>query len=224
MSRHPLKIRFIDGQHETRCLNITRPCILEGFTMRNGVGDGYGGGIHIESTPVYCSTVDYYHVPTVKNCNIENNRANNILTGVGGGIYDTGSNTRFENCTFQGNTAGEGGGVCHDRSSTIFEKCIFRENQATDVGGGAVAGYYSNEDTGGFIKIINCLFLDNESSDRGGAIRYHQLSPRIWNSTFFGNNAALSGGAFYSTYWLKGPRVRNSIFWGNSPDQNWNAD
>lgn len=222
---------IIDGQNTTRCLNITGPAIIDGFTIRNGSTTGQGGGLYIHSEPKYCSTLDFYHVPKIRNCTIENNVAGSDGYGVGGGLYDGfeiddtykhGSNTQIENCTFEGNSADAGGGVYHLKSSITFEKCIFRDNQAAapgSIGGGAIAGEYNNSDTGGLIYIINCLFDGNSAGNWGGAVATSHVFPQIQNSTFYGNSADISGGAYHGNLNADAPFVRNCIFWNNSPDQ-----
>ena len=148
---------------------------------------------------------------------IENNTAT-----AGGGIYDSESNTKIENCTFRGNTAGTGGAVYHSRSSINFNKCIFYDNESTasgSLGGGAIAGLMNNHTTGGLAYIINCLFYGNVSNSWGGAIATNQVYPRILNSTFYDNYAEIAGGAYHGNYYSDAPFVRNSIFWRNKPDQ-----
>ena len=206
----------------TRCLHITAPCILDGFTIRNGSTAGDGGGMYIDSTPAYCNMLDFYHVPKIRNCAIQNNIGGSDGYGTAGGIYDSESNTEIENCTFEGNQADSGGGVYHFRSSITFNRCVFRENEAVasgSLGGGAIAGEYNNQNTGGLIYIINCLFHDNRADSRGGAISTNIVYPRIRNSTFFNNAAGIAGGAYHGNVNSDAPFVRNCIFWDNTPDQ-----
>jgi predicted outer membrane repeat protein len=181
--------------------------------------------MYIDSTPVYCSTNDFYHVPTIKNCIIENNTATNLGGGgSGGGIYDVESDTEIENCRFKGNTSNAGGAIHHNYSSITIDKCVFQGNQAVSsgwCGGGAIYGLNHNTTTGGLIFITNCLFHENSSDSNGGAICNNQVDPQIWNSTFYGNTAAAgySGGAYFGFNLSDGPYVYNSIFWENTPNQ-----
>jgi hypothetical protein len=184
-----------------------------------------GGGIYIDSTPVYCSMNHFYHVPQIKNCVIENNSTTNLGGGgCGGGIYDVGSDTEIENCEFQGNTSNAGGAIHHNYSSITIDKCVFHGNQAIAsgfCGGGAIYGFYFNQTTGGLTFITNYLFYQNSSVSRGGAICNNQVDPQIWNCTFFGNTAGAiySGGAYYGFHLSDKPYIQNCIFWNNSPDQ-----
>ena len=216
---------IIDGQGVTRCLKITRPCILDGFTIRNGNADGDmgGGGIHIDSAPIYCSTDDFYHVPKIKNCSITDNSAAAPFSS-GGGICDIESNTEIENCVFERNVATAGGAINHAYSSITIDKCLFHDNHAVlggFCGGGAIHGFSRNDTTGGLIYITNSLFYENTSVSRGGAICNNQVDPQIWNCTFYNNAAGegLLGGAYYGYTGSDGPYIYNSIFWENTPDQ-----
>ncbi len=47
------------------------------------------------------------------------------------------------------------------------------------------------------IKIVNCVFRDNHTSQYGGAIACYQASPAITHCRFEGNVADNSGGALY---------------------------
>jgi hypothetical protein len=78
-------LTIIDGQDVTRCLNVTGPCIIDGFRIRNGTTAGNGGGLSIDSTPTYCSTLDFYHVPKIRNCMIDDNTGGSDGYGIGGG-------------------------------------------------------------------------------------------------------------------------------------------
>ena len=88
--------------------NETNNSVLQGFTLQNGTGnsedpDGngsfytYGGGIYCEESS-----------PTIKNCKIENNSANQ---GGGGGVF------------------------CYNASPEIYNS-IISNNNTDDVGGG----------------------------------------------------------------------------------------
>lgn len=104
---------IIDGRSQLRCVYLTNTCVLEGFTLRNGLAqDGAG---------VWCASYD----DVVTGCEI----VTNTTAGGGGGAYG-GS---FQNCTFARNSATAGGGVYGANS---LENCIMADNSAT-VGGGA---------------------------------------------------------------------------------------
>ena len=201
---------IIDGQRLiNRCLIVTRPCVIDGFTVRNAVHSG----MDIDATPVYCSSSDFYHVPIIKNCTIEDN-GTYYMGNYGGGIQDYQSNCQIKNCIFQRNMGGDGGGFRSLGYHYTFENCIFRENQAFNRGGAIdiTNGYSGNDES---LRITNCLFYRNQSEGVGGAIIAYHIPIMILNSTFFGNTAIIQGGAHYGD----GPWAINTIFWGNSPDQ-----
>ena len=125
--KHPT---IIDGRDLVRCMNITQPCTIKGFIIRNGNSAASGGGIYVDSNPVYCPMLDFYHAPIIKNCRILNNTA---VTG--GGIYDNGSDIIIRSCIFRNNSAVTGGAIYHVSSGLTIEECVFSDNEST----GAIA-------------------------------------------------------------------------------------
>ena len=130
--------------------------VLEGFTIRNGIGKlhfGYpmdfreGGGIYISSTSS----------PTIRNCTITGNSAS-----YGGGILSWGPSPTITNCTISNNSVagmagGAGGGIKCSGSPTI-SNCIIAENRAFgDVGHAKGGGIW----TDGFPVITNCTISGN---------------------------------------------------------------
>ena len=202
-------ITLVNGNDSVRCFYITVHAIIDGFNIRRGrASSASGGGIYIDSSPVYCSTSDFYHVAKIRNCTINHNTAELH----GGGINDIESDPVITNCIFLGNYATTGGGMKNWKSSPVIEKCRFEANRATIGGyGGAIYSDYLCYGT-----ITNCIFYLNEASSHGGAIAYHMAYPYITNCTFSKNEAAV-GGAIYTN--TGGPRVKNCIFWDNTPDE-----
>jgi predicted outer membrane repeat protein len=205
-------ITLVNGNDSVRCFNITAHAIIDGFNIRRGrASSANGGGIYIDSSPVYCSMLDFYHVAKIRNCTINQNTAE--LDG--GGIYDLESDPVITNCSFIENSATCGGGIKNWQSSPVIEKCRFEANRSTGQGswgGGAICSDYLCYGT-----ITNCIFYLNESNSRGGAIAYHMAYPYITNCTFSENEAVHSGGAIYAN--TGGPRVKNCIFWDDAPDE-----
>lgn len=144
----------------------------------------------------------------VINCTFTNNRA----AYQGGALFgQPGMELTVENCTFINNTAQDGGASYF----TGAVNCIFIGNGVTKQNpsaghGGAVNGAHYN--------ISNCTFINNTSSDYGGAVdgencenctfinntakyggalcnQYGQVSAE--NCTFINNSASVSGGALY---------------------------
>ncbi len=210
---------IIHGLNSVRCLNISDYCIVDGFTIRNGNPSTLsGGGIYIEGGIRYCSLLDRYYTPTIRNCTIMNNTA----SVAGGGIYILDSDPVISNCTFSGNAATTGGAIYHLSSSPRIWKCIFTGNVSTtpgSLGGGAIGGYSRNLTTEVLVIITNSLFYQNVSGSWGGAISYNQVYPTITNCSFSENLAIIAGGGFHGNMNSTAPRIRNSIFWGNTPDE-----
>jgi len=99
-------------------------CVVTGFTLRNGVMVGFGGGI-------YCNGSS----PTISNCVIIKNTA----TQDGGGIYCESSQLRLVNCIIAANQAGvggAGGGIKCLLSTPFISNCTISGNSAVYSGGG----------------------------------------------------------------------------------------
>ena len=207
--------------------------ILSGFTIINGQAHNGGG--------IYC----IYSSPTISNCTIIGNKANND----GGGIYCDVVSPTIRNCVITGNNADYGGGMSNDNSSPTVTNCRFVDNEAVYWGGGMFNGsgssptvsnssftdneaYYGG---GGMycysiaphLDITNCLFRDNNAANgHGGAMCIDASAQRIAiKSCTFSQNSADSGygGAIYN--YNSHPVVVNSILWDNSDstDEDWDV-
>jgi len=131
-------ITLVNGNDSVRCFYITVHAIIDGFNIRRGrASSANGGGIYIDSPPVYCSTYDFYHVAKIRNCTINQNTAELH----GGGIYDLESDPVITNCIFIGNSAMCGGGIKNWQSSPVIEKCRFKANQSTAPGSWGAVQY-----------------------------------------------------------------------------------
>ena len=202
-------ITIIDGNDKVRCLNVTKPSVINGFTIKNGNTPDYGGGVYIDSSPVYCSMGDWYHTPIIKNCKITGNRA-----GIaGGGVYDIESDSKIVNCTFTENYAANfGGGMYNLDSSPKVTDCLFHTNSSDEDGGGMYNWDSSPTITG-------CIFRDNQARDNGGGIHNGGGSPIMTNCTFISNVAhghidpMGGGGGMNNAY--SSPIVTNCIFLNN---------
>jgi len=139
--------------------NISRDCIIDGFTIEDGNADGpfpnnLGGGIaNIGRFSGNESS------PTIQNCVIQNNTANN-----GRGIYNIGDNggkinPLINNCTFYNQDAGEATAIINNgngsdtTSSAVITNCSFYGNAGAFV----VIGNYNTADA----KIENCIIWGN---------------------------------------------------------------
>ncbi len=124
----------------------TAAAVLEGFTIRGGMGGVVCGGSsptlkgsHITAgatetgAGLFCSGDAF---PLIQDCSIDANTAETY----GGGVRCTwGASPRFERCTISDNFAGLGGGVYFDNdASTAFADCRFSGNDITGRGGSAL--------------------------------------------------------------------------------------
>ena len=66
-------VTTISSNNSVRCLNITRYCEIDGFTIRNGSASS-GAGIYIDSVLV-SRPLGWYLSPRINNCTIRNNVA-----------------------------------------------------------------------------------------------------------------------------------------------------
>ncbi|MBQ4547928.1 MAG: right-handed parallel beta-helix repeat-containing protein [Bacteroidales bacterium] len=96
------------------------------------------------------------------------------------------------------------------RDFAIIRNCIIRNNTATT--------YRSAIEANGYIKVINCLIADNNSSGSNGYSVYLADSTLFVNNTVVNNiNSSNSRAGVY----VSGSKVRiyNSILWGNTSDE-----
>ena len=96
------------------------------------------------------------------------------------------------------------------RDFAIIRNCIIRNNTATT--------YRSAIEANGYIKVINCLIADNNSSGSNGYSVYLADSTLFVNNTVVNNiNSTNSRAGVY----VSGSKVRiyNSILWGNTSDE-----
>lgn len=143
-------------------------CILQGFTIKNGVSN-YGGGICGENNGLFSkATIQYNNITT------------NTAEFFGGGI--SGCLGIIENNTFADNYSTLGGGGAYNCDGTI-QKNLFSKNYATH-GGGAIygcdfliqdnkiIGNSANFNGGGITQcaatIKNNFIIENSSTGRAG--------------------------------------------------------
>ena len=128
----------------------TNATVLDGFTIRNG-----DTGTRGEAGGITCLDVS----PVIQNCIIEQNRSDNLA-----GIYISGGEPQFLDCTISNNHAEDGGGggvFCYDTNAT-FTRCIMNENTATGSGAGVRA------DQGSSVTLIDCQIQDNIGNSSSG--------------------------------------------------------
>lgn len=177
--------------------------------------------------------------PSFQNCIFVGNKA----VGAGGAIGGRSIGVRVVNCTFESNwTSGlqtlslGGGGAIGVSGETQVVGCRFIGNKSLDdfpesVGNGGaldIDGKVADFSTG--VRIVDCEFLDNEASGRGGGayVGIASLIPGyIVNCVFAGNvcrgttlGIGLGGGLYYNS-----GRLVNCTFVNNdAQDPDGNAD
>ncbi len=116
---------------------------------------------------------------------------------------------RFTNVTFDSNTVAAGLGIAYffQAYDVDFLHSKFENNLSS---GGFAAGIYSRgdsilaQDPLNF-RIDSCLFNNNSTVNRGGAVFLNNSSSKIANSDFTNNNANVIGGAIYMVDVTGGP-------------------
>ena len=175
--------------------------ILQGFTLRNGIGndedpDGngsfytYGGGIYCEGSS-----------PLIRDCIIKNNSANE---GGGAGIFCYNASPVFQGCTITENQTDDVGGGFYARtgSSPEFYNCNFFDNTA-EFGAGC---YIRNTSTP---ILTNVIFNQNTANNSGGGIAMKDGVNLVANQVIMVNNDAegLGGGYILMMHLLSFPTV-----------------
>ena len=169
--------------------------VFENLVIRDGRaqftgGLDSGGGIYcVESSP------------TIRNCTF----LQNVADQEGGGLYVRSGEPQVIGCRFVGNAAGKGGGACvfsigvNPPWNPVFDGCRFTSNEAKDIDernfpfgeGGAL--YIENTDT----LIDGCIFQDNHSGVRSGALHSEDQQLELIDCGFEDNSSAI-GGAMYA--------------------------
>lgn len=220
-------ITTVDGQNAVRCFSITKFCEINGLIIKNGDVAAGGGAMYINSTPVYCHTMNSYHTPRIRNCTIWSNSADN-----GGGIYDNASSAHIENCSFLDNSSTFGGAIFSLNACPKIRQSLFIWNQSTAMagnisGGGAIHVQHvcysppCDDPTECPSEITNCLFFENDAENNGGAISLYGRccdlgvpEINVKNCTFTKNEANRGGAVIAYNAWSY---FNNCIFWGDVP-------
>ena len=200
---------IIDANFEGSCFSVVEVggggASIDGFTLRNGVGNSsifwaYGGSIFC-----YLSNVSAY------NCVMEEGV---IEFGDGAAVWVSRDSTMtIEDCTIQNNRilyGYKGGGMYAVGNSDVYIRDTdFLNNTAVQ---GAAGAIYSE---GGILDIIGCRFESHISGSAGGAIECLGGVLRLEDSEFINNQcgsfgaAVLAGGA-------ESVLVDGCLFSGNS--------
>lgn len=188
---------IIDGASKGTVVSFARGepagALLEGFTVKNGVGTkilgleyGFGGGILCIGS-----------APTIRGNIIEQNNADPA-----GGLF------------------GLGGGICaYDGASPTIARNIIRNNRA-ELGGAIFVrnkDIRSAESGMGAATVENNIIHANSAMKGGGVFIGGNSSPRITNNTIADNASEAEGGGIHVDYG-SAPSVTNTILWNNGDD------
>jgi predicted outer membrane repeat protein len=156
--------------------------VIAGLTITNGYGDvneGYyvGGG-------VFC---DANSSPTIKNCLISGNGADEDDVDGGGIACYNSASPHIIDCIITDNKAEWSGGISWYDSTATMEGCIISNNTAGSSGGAMY--FYQDAD----VAISNCTISNNSADNDGGGMCNYQSDPNIVNTILWGNQAGGSG-------------------------------
>ncbi|MDM7916012.1 MAG: right-handed parallel beta-helix repeat-containing protein [Candidatus Eisenbacteria bacterium] len=158
---------FVGGEEPTT--------VLEGITIRNGVGGRAGGAYAINSSP------------TIRGCVFEGNVC---PVGLGGGaIYLDGSSSLIESCKFAKNelrTFVGAGAVCVGSGAATIRNCMFVDNVA-DVSNPPVINGPALHCQFASIVVEDCTFYGNHADPGTGAVWIGRTSAVFHRCTFAGN-------------------------------------
>ncbi|MGD9612636.1 MAG: choice-of-anchor Q domain-containing protein [Kiritimatiellia bacterium] len=211
-------------------------CLAEGFTVRNGDNDGYGGGIVVArgSTVRDCLVVgnrsdaggggiEIYEYATVEGCTIQSN----VASHAGGGIVlYNGTTGVVRNCRIADNVAtgdyANGGGV-YVQFGGMVSNCWIANNRVTATNGEGGGVYMNTQGTGRTGTLVNSVVHGNWAGNRGGGVYsvgpIGTLQPVI-NCTIVSNAAGADGGGVYAYT----TRFINDIVYFNSAPTNANLN
>ncbi|MGQ9621610.1 MAG: right-handed parallel beta-helix repeat-containing protein, partial [Bacteroidales bacterium] len=182
-------------------------CIIENGDVHSFTDyRGYGGAIHANLSNL-----------TISNCMLRNNYAY-----WGGAIFvNKSKNPSISNCYIYNNQSSRGGGgiYCWNNSSSVIQNCIFESNVCLEIsipyysGGGLCAQSYTA------VKIINCTFVNNTTTQANGAgiELYSSNNARVINSVFWGSDNQVY------LHLTNGNTIINSAIQGSVPSGSVNS-
>ena len=181
------------GTNGTRVFNIAvgKTVTISGLTITNGFAQSLGGG----------GIFNDHSTLTLNNCNI----VNNFTTGVGAGIYNTGT-LAINNCSISNNhsiiflgSEGAGGGVYNDGRSGSATITVTNSTISNNDSEGAGGGIYNNGGEGiGMLTVVNSTVNNNSAGYDGGGIYNAGIegseAVTMNNSTLSNNSSGSLGG------------------------------
>ena len=201
--------------------------VVEGFTVRNGSNDNYGGGIYLMTNATLrdclvtrnqgdgAGGIMIYGEALVVGCTIASNQS----SGPGGGVVlYSNSRGRLDRCVIRDNVASSyGGGVWIDQGGAVSNSVI-SENASFEDGGGV---YMTCAGSANQAELVNSVIWGNSAAQNGGGVYaigpIGTLSPVV-NCTIVSNTAGVDGGGAYA--WTT--RFVNDILYYNSAPTNAN--
>lgn len=192
---YPTIQEAIDSSIYGDIIKVATGTYFENITLKNGVAligqdpsNTIIDGNNIDSV-VYSQDCDKYTI--LEGFTITNGYAA-TCAGLGGGMYNCGSNLTIANCVFSFNLARYGGGMYNSRgSSPMITNCTFSDNSADASGGGIFNISVSP-------TITKCTFNGNTAVSRGGGICcVYNVNLKVEDCIFSGNTAVSNvGGGF----------------------------
>lgn len=171
--------------------------IIKRCKFENNIGKSDGGAMYL-----YTDETDNVRI---EECYFNNNEAQTLPTGEGGGggaieQMNNSKNKGFvvQNCTFSNNKAAvNGGAIRADWADTDIINCTFYNNKALltksdgyAANGGALVCFSMDNSK---VNVTNCTFANNYAGWVGGAIASKKENTNIKNSIFYQNTAGNGG-------------------------------
>ncbi len=187
---------IIDGQMLGSIVTIQsgegQGTTLEGFTLKNGVGDVHpfvfgnaglssGGGVAVVGPVVSPAVFPYLKIV---GCRFEACSAN-----LGGGLsVFNASPVEVEGCEFVQCSAALGAGLYGGPGDLKVTSTLFQQNISTSAGGGITYA--------GFLQVDRCRFIQNSAGafGIGGGVHHAGGVSSITSSEFYGNTGFLGAG------------------------------
>jgi len=184
---------------------ITSGAVLDGFTLNNVQTTGSSRGVYVSGGAA----------PTIKNCIIENNTADNGTNG-GGGVYIDNSQPTFDNVTIRANTAlnrngcgmyitGAAGGAAILNSTIGGSAPTDANTCGTNSGKGG--GIYYDVATTGTLSITGSNIQYNHAQNYGAGIYITGVSATttLTNTTVLNNDISTTATAYGGGIWTDSP-------------------
>jgi len=218
--------------HVVNCDNIDNSAVLDGFTIRGGIGGGpsystFGGGVYASAcnstfTHLFITYNSAEYGGGMYNYNsnpmlIYVTFSNNMAYSYGAGMYNDASTPTLDHVAFANNSATYGGGgLMNNYSSPVISNVIFESNLAYDYGGGMM-NLGSNPSLTYVTFSGNSCPVTGSTNGAGGGLYNEDSNPTLHSVTFTGNGARWGGGMLTSG---GSPSLTNVVFDGNTTSLN----